>query len=399
MTPAARVAAAIAVLDRHLGGEAAEAALTHWARGNRYAGSGDRAAVRDLVYDALRCRRSCAALGGGLTGRGLMLGHCAAQGIDPEAIFTGERFAPAALAEAERVPRPAPEGLVALDCPDWLAPALQAALGADFAPVMQTQRARAPLFLRVNAARATRPEAQAALAADGVATEPRGESSFALQVTENARKVVSSSAYLQGLVEVQDLASQAAVEALPLAPGGRVLDYCAGGGGKLLAMAARHGGTFAAHDIDPARMRDLPARAARAGVQVQIVAPGQARGGQDLVLVDAPCSGSGTWRRTPEAKWRLTPARLAELVALQAAILDEAACKVAPGGVLAYMTCSLLGAENEAQSAAFQARQPMFRLREARRFSPLAGGDGFYLAVFDRLAHDGHTSGLQTGSA
>ncbi len=386
MTPAARVAAAIEVLDRHLGGEAGEAALTGWARANRYAGSGDRAAVRDLVYDALRCRRSYAALGGALTGRGLMLGYCAAQGIDPETIFTAERFAPATLTEAERAPRAAPEGLAALDCPDWLAPRLQAALGKDFALIMAAQRHRAPLFLRVNAARATRAEAAAALAAEGIATVSRSEASYALEVTENARKVASSQAYLHGVVEVQDLSSQCAVEALPLPKGGRVLDYCAGGGGKLLAMAARGAADFVAHDVDPRRMHDLPARAERAGVVVRLAEPDQAPGGQDLVLVDAPCTGSGTWRRTPEAKWRLTPARLAELTALQATILAKAQQLVAPGGVLAYMTCSLLTEENEAQMAQFLANHPGWELGQARRFSPFTGGDGFFLAVFSRKA-------------
>ncbi|MBW6505711.1 MAG: RsmB/NOP family class I SAM-dependent RNA methyltransferase [Rhodobacteraceae bacterium] len=399
MTPAARVAAAIDILDRHLGGEAAEAALTQWARANRYAGSGDRAAVRDHVYDALRCRRSYAVLGGALTGRGLMRGRCAAQGIDADSIFTGSRFAPEALTEAERAPPVAPVGLDALDCPDWLAPALRASLGDDFAPVMAAQRQRAPLFLRVNAAHATRPEAIAALAADGIVAKPRDEVSFALQVTENARKVAVSMTYAQGVVEVQDLSSQAAVAALPLRPGMRVLDYCAGGGGKLLAMAARAPGDYCAHDADPARMRDLPARAARAGVAPRLVDPGQAPGGQDLVLVDAPCSGSGTWRRTPEAKWRLTAARLAELVAVQRKILAEAQAHVSATGVLAYMTCSLLRSENEDQASHFLAANPGWRLAQARRFSPLGGGDGFYLAVFARNGHDGHTQGLYMVSA
>jgi 16S rRNA (cytosine967-C5)-methyltransferase len=384
VTPAARIAAAIGILDYHLAGEAAEAALTQWARGNRYAGSGDRAAVRDLVYQALRCRDSYAARGGALSGRGLMLGYCAAQGLDAPSLFNGATFAPQPIDSAELMPRPAPVGLVALDCPEWLAPQLQAALGADFAAVMAAQQQRAPVFLRVNAAKTTRPEAQAALAAEGIATQPRNESRFALEVTENARKVAGSRAYSQGLVELQDLSSQCAVAALPLRPGLRVLDYCAGGGGKLLAMAARAPGTYTAHDADPARLRDLPARAARAGVAVQIVSPGAAPDAQDLVLVDAPCSGSGTWRRTPEAKWRLTPARLHALVKMQAQILDTAAELVAPSGVLGYMTCSLLEAENTAQVQAFLHRHPGWRQDDQRHMTPLHEGDGFFVAVLSR---------------
>lgn len=388
MTPAARIAAAIEALDRHLAGDPVEVALISWARGNRFAGSGDRAAIRDLVFEALRRRRSLAHRGGVLSGRGLMLGLCRAQGIDPEQIFSGARFAPAALTEAERAAMAAaaaPEGLVALDCPDWIAPALQASLGAEFAAVMAAQQARAPVFLRANLARGPRAAAQAALAAEGVVSQPHPLADTALEVIEGARKIQSSRAYAEGLVELQDAASQAMVAALPVRAGQSVLDYCAGGGGKVLALAARAPGLYLAHDIDAGRMRDLPARAERAGVRVGLVAPGQAPGAQDLVLVDAPCSGSGTWRRTPEAKWRLTPERLVALVAIQRDILGRAAELVRPGGQLAYMTCSLLAAENGAQIAAFLARDPRFRLEEERRLTPLSGGDGFYLARMRRV--------------
>lgn len=385
MTPAARAAAAIEILDRILAGQPAEPALIGWARGNRFAGSGDRAAIRDLVFDALRCRESFAARGGARTGRGLILGRCRAQGIDPDSIFTGDRHAPAPLSADERHAGAPAQGFAAVDCPDWLGPQLEDSLGADFVPVMTAQQARAPVFLRVNPRRASLAQAQAALARDGIATRPHPLAKTALEVTENARKIQQSEAFQTGMVELQDAASQAVVDALPQRPGMRVLDYCAGGGGKTLALAAQLDGQFSAHDIDPGRMRDLPARAARAGVSVTILPPGGVRGGFDLVLVDAPCSGSGTWRRTPDAKWRLTPARLAELVDLQAAILDQAAAHVAPGGTLAYMTCSLLRAENEDQAAAFADRSN-WPLGAQRRLSPLDGGDGFYMALFTRPA-------------
>jgi 16S rRNA (cytosine967-C5)-methyltransferase len=239
------------------------------------------------------------------------------------------------------------------------------------------------VFLRVNAARATRAEAAARLAAEGVATAPHPLAGLALQVTENAERIAQTAAFSEGLVELQDAASQAVVEALPLAPGMRVLDLCAGGGGKALAMAAR-GAQVTAHDAAPARMRDLPARAARAGVRVGLSDRPEALAPFDLVLADAPCSGSGAWRRSPEGKWRLTPAALSALQETQAGILDRAAGCVAPGGWLAYATCSLLAAENEAQVAAFAARQAGFALQHERRFSPLEGGDGFHLALFRR---------------
>ncbi|MFN4158802.1 MAG: RsmB/NOP family class I SAM-dependent RNA methyltransferase [Gemmobacter sp.] len=383
MTPSARLSAAIAVLDRWLGGTPAEQALTNWGRASRYAGSGDRHAVRDLVFDAIRCRRSFAHLGGGETGRGLILGGLRAAGQDPAALFTGEGHSPAPLGSVETARPDAPQGLVALDCPDWIAPLLQSSLGSDFAPIMQALRHRAPVFLRVNTARLTREDAVARLAAEGVAACPHPLAPTALQVTDGARKIGATTAYATGLVEVQDAASQAVVAALPLAPGLRVLDLCAGGGGKALAMAAA-GARVTAHDASPARMRDLPARASRAGQPISTTLRPEATAPWDLVLADAPCSGSGAWRRAPEGKWALTPARLRELCAMQAAILDRSAGLVRPGGWLGYATCSMLEAENDDQAAAFLSRHPVFGQAWRLRLTPLDGGDGFFLALFTR---------------
>jgi 16S rRNA (cytosine967-C5)-methyltransferase len=386
MTPAARAAAAIAVLDRWLAGEAAEQALTNWGRTNRYAGSGDRAAVRDLVFDAIRCRRSFAALGGSETGRGLILGGMRAAGQVPDLLFNGEGHAPAPLTPTEAAGFALPDGLAALDCPDWLAPRLQASLGADFAAVMALLRHRAPVFLRANLRRVSRADAAAALAVEGIVAVPHPLAETALKVTENARKIRASSAYLDGLVELQDAASQAIVTALPLRDGQRVLDFCAGGGGKTLAMAALARATFTAHDADPARMRDLPARARRAGVHVRLAETRSlAPAAFDLVLADAPCSGSGSWRRAPEAKWTLTPGRLEALCAIQTDILGRAAALVAPRGVLAYATCSMLRDENVDRVAAFLAAHPEWRLQQSLNLTPLQGGDGFFLAILTRV--------------
>jgi 16S rRNA (cytosine967-C5)-methyltransferase len=389
MTPAARVQTAIELLDRILAGEPAERALTLWARASRYAGSGDRAAVRDLVYDALRCRRSLAAKAGGaeMAGRALMIAL-----TDPEkrdALFAGLPHGPAPLTEAERASRPAPlaefPDPVRLDYPDWLDRLLRNSLGEAFEPVLSAMQRRAPVFLRVNAARTTPAEAMAILSLDGIESCPAPGCETALKVTEKSNRINGSRAYLQGLVELQDLSSQAAVAELPLGKGMKVLDYCAGGGGKALAMAARTGGRIDAHDANPGRMRDLPARAKRAGVDIRLMdSTALGPGAYDLVLVDAPCSGSGTWRRTPQSKWLLTPERLAELTGLQQQILSAATHHLRPGGTLAYMTCSLLIAENEAVIAAFLGTQPAFSLKHERRFLPTEGGDGFYLAVLSR---------------
>lgn len=384
MTPAARVAAAIDVLDRVLAGTAAEPALTNWGRANRYAGSGDRAALRDLVFGALRCKRSYAAFGGSLSGRGLMIGAIRAAGGDPAIVFTGVGHAPAALTDHDGMAQ-VPQGLAALDCPDWLGPSLQNALGADFAAVMARMQGRAPVFVRVNLMRGSRDAAVAALAAEGIAAVPHGLAVTALKLGDGARKLHQSQAYAGGLVDLQDAASQAVVAALPLPGQGRVLDFCAGGGGKSLALADRGAQVFA-HDADPRRMRDLPVRAARAGGAVaQLDGAGVMQAAPfDLVLLDVPCSGSGAWRRSPEGKWALTPARLSELGGIQAGILGGAVGLVSPGGVLAYVTCSLLEAENGGQIDGFLAHNRGWVAGLQRRFTPLDGGDGFFVALLTR---------------
>ena len=381
MTPAAREAAAIEILDRWRDGQAVEAALTHWARASRFAGSGDREAVRDLVFQAVRRARSAAALGG-CGGRGLLLGLARGAGRTPEG-WTGERHTPVPLTGPERAvlaaPLPALTRGEALDCPDWLLPRLDVALGAATDPVLALMRDRAPVFVRVNRARADPASVAADLAAQGIETRPHPLADTALEVTANARRLRNAPALQDGLVELQDAASQAVALDFARHARGPVLDYCAGGGGKALALAAE-GFVVTAHDADPRRMRDIPARANRAGAQIDILTSAPS-GRWPAVFADAPCSGSGSWRRAPEAKWAFTPARLAELTATQDAILARCATLTAPGGVLGYATCSVLEDENEARVRAFLATHPGWRIEAERRLSPLDGGDGFYLAV------------------
>lgn len=377
MTPAARINAAIAVLDQVLAGSAAEPALLRWSRASRFAGSGDRAAVRDLVFEALRRRDSLAALGGAAGGRGLMIGLCRERGDDPAAFFTGQAHAPAPLTPDEAVIRPATDHD---DLPDWLRGQWRASLGPDAAPVAQAMGRRAPVWLRHNPQRGTLDQAIAMLAQDGVQVETDRRLASALLVVGGERGVARGAAYQGGLVELQDLSPQLACAGLPAAPDMRVLDYCAGGGGKALALAARLPDLrIEAHDADPGRMRDLPARARRAGATIRVVR--RPAGLYGMVLADVPCSGSGTWRRSPDAKWRLTPERLSELRSIQATILDRAAALTAAGGHLAYMTCSLLEVENEAQIRAFLQRQTAFSLVRQVTWTPMNASDGFYMAL------------------
>ncbi|MFD1797588.1 RsmB/NOP family class I SAM-dependent RNA methyltransferase [Paracoccus aurantiacus] len=387
MTPAARVAAAIEILDRVLGGTAAEAALIGWARASRFAGSGDRAAVRDLVFEALRRRDSLALLGGGRDGRALMLGLLRTDEANPDEFFTGTGHAPAALTEKERASGGSAQAADLLpDLPNWLWPDWQASIGQRALPLAHAMRARAPVWLRVNPRRASVSAARKALAQAGIETVEADALPTALRVTAGERKIANSEPYREGWVELQDLSPQLACASLPLAQGARVLDYCAGGGGKALALLSREDIEVTAHDAAPKRMADLPERARRAGVEVTLSPPAKLGGDYDLVVADVPCSGSGTWRRTPDAKWRLTRAGLDQLLAVQSQILDDASGLVRDGGLLAYMTCSLLDAENGEQISAFTGRQPQFVEIERQSWSPEDGSDGFFLALLRRGA-------------
>ncbi|MGR3548426.1 MAG: RsmB/NOP family class I SAM-dependent RNA methyltransferase, partial [Roseovarius sp.] len=258
------------------------------------------------------------------------------------------------------------------------------ALGENADAAALALQERGPICLRVNTARIAVPAAQELLAEEGVQTRANPLAEAALTVTEGARRIRNSAAFTDGYVELQDAASQAVVAALP--SGGRVLDYCAGGGGKALALAMDSAREITAHDIDPRRMSDLPPRADRAGVAISLADTEEAKAGApyDLVLCDAPCSGSGAWRRAAEGKWTLTPERLTELTTIQDQILDTAAGLTARDGVLAYATCSLFREENEARVEAFLARHPEWRVARMDRYDVTPDGDGFFSAQLTR---------------
>lgn len=385
MTPAARINASIGILDDVLSGQPAEQALLSWSRKSRFAGSGDRTAIRDLVFEALRRRDSLAALGGGLHGRGLMIGLLRVNGNDPATMFTGEGYAPEPLSADEIVGGAlAAEASTMHDLPEWLWPEWQASLKDAALSVAHQMRPRAPIWLRVNPRRADTSTIRNQLAQEGIETETTAFSATALRVIEGERRVSGSQAYQRGKIELQDLSPQLACEMLPLSQGMRVLDYCAGGGGKSLALAARAEIEVTAHDIAPDRMKDLPARAARAGVKIEIAPPAAMDKQYDLVVADVPCSGTGTWRRTPDAKWRLKPDDLEGLIETQAQILRETAPLVRLSGHLAYMTCSVLERENEQQANDFLLHHSDFSEIARERWLAPHGSDGFFLSLMQR---------------
>jgi 16S rRNA (cytosine967-C5)-methyltransferase len=393
LTPQARLRAAIDVLETiEAGRDTADRVLSAWGRAHRFAGAKDRAAIADHVYACLRRRRSLAWPLRSDSARAAVIGLAASGGSDPAALFTGQGHAPAALTADERAalaePPPPPPDPVRLDYPDWLDAPLRQSLGPRFEASMAALQDRAPLDLRVNTLKADPAAAAAALAAEGVATAPGPLSPTCLRAAPGA-PVARSRAYADGLVELQDAASQAVADFAAARPGETVLDFCAGGGGKTLALAAAMGGRgrLVAHDADPRRMRDLPARLERAGARAETPGAGgmaALRGACDLVLVDAPCSGSGSWRRDPLGKWRLTPERLEDIAQAQREALSAAAAHVRPGGRLVYATCSLLICENDARFQAWLGAAPA----RALRLTPDMGGDGFYAAAARRAEGD-----------
>jgi 16S rRNA (cytosine967-C5)-methyltransferase len=387
VTPGARVAAAIEILDDILAGAVPEKALTGWGRTHRFAGAKDRAAIRDHLFDALRCQASYAWIGGAKTGRGIMLGSMREASLMAD-MFNSVGHAPKHPTDGEaggdlnKAPRH-----VRKDVPEWLLPHFDAGLGDAADDILGLMRHRAGVFLRVNLARTSVENARTMLRADDIETQSVADIRSALQVVINERRISNSAAYKEGLIELQDTSSQIAVDALGLERGTRVLDFCAGGGGKSLAMAAQ-GADVVAHDIDPRRMIDIAPRAERAQTAIRTATLDdlQKEKAFDLVLCDAPCSGSGTWRRTPAAKWALTQDRLAELGQMQASVLDSAAPFVRAGGTLVYATCSVFGCENSDVVQAFTTRNSDFLQVRETTIQPHKFGDGFFFAMMCRTA-------------
>ncbi len=409
MTPAARLAAAASVLDSIAHSRApAEVVLKAWGQSNRYAGSKDRRAIADRVYKVLRARGRLAwAMGGREDGRALVIGSLSLiDGLpleEIEALHSGEGYGPRPLSKQERARISAGEG----ELPGWVAAGLPEFVVTDFqktfgerwaeeaAALMQP---RAPIDLRVNTAKATVDEVEAELREAGLSPERTPSSPVGLRLAaEPPPNVQALEAFKVGQVEIQDEGSQIVCVLAEARPGMTVVDYCAGGGGKTLGLAAQMEGRgrLIACDVVQKRLDNIRPRLARAGVEAELRLLGHDGEGMDdlagaaeVVFVDAPCSGSGTWRRRPEDAWRLTEDEVVRLHGLQVAILGRAARLVKPGGRLVYVTCSMLTAENEAIADAFEAGHPEFSPAGPRlRLSPASTNtDGFFAAAYERTA-------------
>ena len=437
MNPGARLQAAIEILEQSFTAPIASDAIADaYFRRRRYAGSGDRRAVQARVFGVLRRKvrlewhiRRVSALPP--SPRALALADVIVgerSGAEEAArLFGASTYTPAPLTEDELVlaralqdrvlDDPAMPDPVRFEYPAWLETSLRAAFGKRLEVEMSALNRQAPLDLRINLSKGTREAARAALAADGVATDPTPLSPWGLRV-KNSVRIGGTNAFKQGLVEVQDEGSQIVAALVGAEPGMTVVDYCAGAGGKTLALAAamsRQGkieGRLIACDTSAERLKRMTTRLTRAdaenvrriflGDEKDPVLEGLANAA-DRVLLDVPCSASGAWRRDPLGKWRLSPERLDQYTGSQRHILDTAAALVRPGGRLVYATCSVLPEENEAQVAAFLARDDTFQVvpiarawgetlggtppvgNQFLRLSPAASGtDGFFAAVLER---------------
>jgi 16S rRNA (cytosine967-C5)-methyltransferase len=382
MTPAARLSAAIELIDTIEAQRVPAAkALKEWGTAHRYAGSGDRAAIAGLVWDVLRRRASSAWLMGADTARARLLGMLKLErGMDTDAIAAlcdGSRFAPEPLSEAERAAltsrslteAPAP---VAGDYPEWLDPYLADVFGDDRVAEATALASRAPLDLRVNGLKAKREKVLASLSHLGAKPTPWSPLGLRIELGADARNpgIHSEEDFIKGFVEVQDEGSQLAALFSAAKPGEQVIDLCAGAGGKTLTLAAmmQGKGRLIATDHDKRQLAPIYERLSRAGVHnADIRTPkGEAdpladiRASADLVLIDAPCTGTGTWRRNPDAKWRMRPGALEIRLKDQIEVLDRAVALVKPGGRIAYVTCSVLPPENGGQVRSFVVRHPEF---------------------------------------
>jgi 16S rRNA (cytosine967-C5)-methyltransferase len=428
MTPAARIASAIELValvlepwgegtqndsplplapSRERRGPAAvrarpaDAVANDFFRARRFIGSGDRRDISERVWRVLRSRRRLGWwLGDHATSRLLVAASLLLEGVRYAAVaeaFSGGRFAPAQLSRSEQamlrrleghaLEHPSMPSAMRLEVPDWLFSRIgQAELRALQEP--------APLDLRVNLLKATREEARAALAAEGLEAAPTPHSPWGLRI-EGRRQVTTGPAFRAGLVEIQDEGSQLVAALVDARPGTRVADLCAGAGGKTLALAMtmQNRGQLVACDISAARLDGAVRRIRRAGVhnvERHLLEPGdkwikRRAKSFDRVLVDAPCTGTGTWRRNPDARLRLAEADLAELLPKQVLLLDQAASLVRTGGRLVYATCSLLAEENEDQVTAFLSRHSDFAQGDVLVLTPARNGtDGFFAAILER---------------
>ena len=391
--------AAISILDDFLDGKNLNSILFNWTKNNRYAGSSDRESIRNIVFDILRVKKTFTSVlekeKQPINGRALVFLYSVFYALNLNDIFTGQKYGPEKLSIFEKeFSKISKENIkecfgVVDNIPDFLTAEFKRSLGRKFKNAMRLLEKRAPISIRVNPLKSDISSILECLSLEGIEGKKSKIVRYGIDIIGNPRRLTQIQAFKDGCFEVQDLHSQKIIEDLPLDEHTKVLDYCAGAGGKILSIACslKGNGKFYIHDIDEKKLKEADLRAERAGVKfkrLEVEKLQNYRCSFDYIVADVPCSGSGAWRRNPQQKWRITPESLNEILTRQTVILDEVKDLLKKNGYIFYITCSLLKIENEEVIENFLMDNKHFRLLNKKNITIDDSGDGFFCAVLQK---------------
>ena len=380
----------IEILDTYLDEAKIDFVLRKWAIKHRFAGSSDRRKIKDIIFDIIRQKKSCEHVGGGFSGRNLLIGYLKLKGTELSSVFDNSKFGPEELTIKEQninVDFSNLSNIYELDFPSWLIPILRRSLLNEFSNVVKTLRNRSHIQLRVNLKKISRLNVMKKLQKNNIECEINELCSTALNVLNGAQHILASPCFENGFVELQDAGSQLVSELIEINYNDKVLDMCAGAGGKSLAIScgAEMDATYYAWDINFDRMKDIDARSKRAGVKIEKVIKLSSKSVYNKIIIDAPCSGSGSWRRDPEGKWRLDEDILDNYVKTQKELILKGLKLLAPRGQILYITCSILDIENDKLIDDLISSVLSLKLVRSISLVPSSKSDGFYGAVLEKV--------------
>ena len=380
----------IEILDTYLNEAKIDFVLKKWAIKHRFAGSSDRRKIKDIIFDIIRQKKSCEHVGGGFSGRNLLIGYLKLKGTELSSVFDNSKFGPKELTIKEQninVDFSNLSNIYELDFPSWLIPILRRSLQSEFNNVVKALRNRSHVQLRVNLKKISRLNAIKKLKKNNIECEINELCSTALNVLSGAQHILTSPCFENGFVELQDAGSQLVSELIEINYNDKVLDMCAGAGGKSLAIScgAEQDATYFAWDVNFDRMKDIDARSKRAGVKIEKVIKLSSKSFYNKIIIDAPCSGSGSWRRDPEGKWRLDEDILENYVKTQKELILKGLKLLAPRGQILYITCSILDIENGKLIDDLISSVLSLQLVRSISLVPSSKSDGFYGAVLEKV--------------
>jgi len=380
----------IEILDTYLNEAKIDFVLKKWAIKHRFAGSSDRRKIKDIIFDIIRQKKSCEHVGGGFSGRNLLIGYLKLKGTELSSVFDNSKFGPEELTIKEQninVDLSNLSNIYELDFPSWLIPILRRSLLNEFSNVVKALRNRSHIQLRVNLKKISRLNAMKKLQKNNIECEINELCSTALNVLNGAQHILTSPCFENGFVELQDAGSQLVSELIEINYNDKVLDMCAGAGGKSLSIScgAELDATYFAWDINFDRMKDIDARSKRAGVKIEKVIKLSSKSFYNKIIIDAPCSGSGSWRRDPEGKWRLDEDILDNYVKTQKELILKGLKLLAPRGQILYITCSILDIENGKLIDDLISSVLSLKLVRSISLVPSSKSDGFYGAVLEKV--------------